>query len=302
MKILLWSVAALLVVAVVAAAAQTTRYLRTRRNIVHDRQALFHPSSALHVATVVELAPGQELLAGVRGLVDAIEQQGGETIYAGKVAINALASRQLPEAEWDAFVLAQYPSRAAYDTAAADPAFQKARASFGQSYALGMQRSAVANLGIPLGFLGVRIADILRGRPARYPFEPAPVPEGAPPESLARRDRLVAGLLENREYGSEALVVLNFTKDGTPEERAANSGYGGAMLAMMAELGIGPMHMGRAVTLEGDAQFDNVVIVYYPGVEFFAQMVQSTFFTSIVGGKQLGDTLSSPTVPLLPHL
>ncbi len=47
---------------------------------------------------------------------------------------------------------------------------------------------------------------------------------------------------------------------------------------------------------------NNVVIVYYPGVEYFAEMLQSEFFTGIVGGKQLGDTLSSPTVPLLPHL
>ena len=62
------------------------------------------------------------------------------------------------------------------------------------------------------------------------------------------------------------------------------------------------MHMGRAVTLEGEADFDNVIIVYYPGVEYFADLVQSEFFTEIVGGKQLGDTLSSVTVPLLPHL
>ena len=53
---------------------------------------------------------------------------------------------------------------------------------------------------------------------------------------------------------------------------------------------------------EGEADFDNIAIVYYPGVEYFAELLQSEFFTGIVGGKQLGDTLSSPTVPLLPHL
>jgi len=31
-------------------------------------------------------------------------------------------------------------------------------------------------------------------------------------------------------------------------------------------------------------------------------MIQSEFFTDIVGAKQLGDTLSSPSVPRLPHL
>ena len=74
------------------------------------------------------------------------------------------------------------------------------------------------------------------------------------------------------------------------------------MMSMMAEMGNGPTHIGKAVTLEGDASFDNVVIVYYPGVEYFAEMIQSEFFTGIVGDKKLGDTLSSPTVPLLPHL
>jgi hypothetical protein len=74
------------------------------------------------------------------------------------------------------------------------------------------------------------------------------------------------------------------------------------MFGLMAEMGNGPMHIGAAVTLEGQADFDNVVIVYYPGVEYFAELIQSEFFTGIVGGKQLGDTLSSPTVPLLPHL
>jgi hypothetical protein len=74
------------------------------------------------------------------------------------------------------------------------------------------------------------------------------------------------------------------------------------MMGLMAEMGIGPTHVGAAVTLEGEADFDNVAIVYYPGVEFFAELLQSEFFTGIVGGKQLGDTLSSPTVPLLPHL
>ncbi|MAE95226.1 MAG: hypothetical protein CL910_11250 [Deltaproteobacteria bacterium] len=302
MKILLWTASLLIVVVLLAAAAQTFRYLRTRRDVVADRQELFYSSSVFHVVTLVELAPGQGLLPGVSRLVEAIEEQGAKAIYAGKVAVNALYSKQLPEVEWDAYVLAQYPSRAAYDASAADPAYQEARESFARSYAMGMQRPAVLNLGVPIGLLGVRAADIVRGRPPRYPFEPAVLPEDVPEEMLARRDQLVRGLLANREYGSEALVVFNFIKEGSEEERAANAGYGRTMLGMMAELGIGPMHIGRAVTLEGDAEFDNIAIVYYPGVEFFAEMVQSSFYTSISGGKQLGDTLVSPTVPLLPHL
>ena len=63
--------------------------------------------------------------------------------------------------------------------------------------------------------------------------------------------------------------------------------------------GHGPVHVGKAIKLEGDAEFDQVVLVYYPGVQYFADMVQSTFYTGIYSNKQLGDTLSSITVPIL---
>ena len=73
-------------------------------------------------------------------------------------------------------------------------------------------------------------------------------------------------------------------------------------MSLLAEVGHGPVHLGRAVTLEDDVDFDQVVIVSYPGIEYFVELVQSKFFTGIVGGKQLGDDLSSPTVPILQHL
>ncbi len=74
------------------------------------------------------------------------------------------------------------------------------------------------------------------------------------------------------------------------------------MVSLMAEVGHGPVHVGAAVTLEGDADFDRVVLVYYPGVKYFIDMVQSKFYTGIFGEKQLGDTLSTPTVPILHRL
>ena len=79
-------------------------------------------------------------------------------------------------------------------------------------------------------------------------------------------------------------------------------GYGSAMLDLMAETGNGPVHIGRAVTVEGNASFDNVAIVYYPGVEYLAEMIQSKYFSGIFGGKRLSDSLGLLTVPLLPHL
>ena len=297
-----WTGSILLVALLLAIAGQHYRYLRTRRDVVADRQELFHSSSAFHVATILALSPGQELRPGVRDFVDAAERAGATVVYAGKVAVNALQSSQLPREEWDAFLLAQYPSREAYGASEANPDYQKVRSSFANSYALGMQRSPWLNLAIPIGLLGMRTIDIIKRRPARYPFRPAQELDQLPGEARERRARLVEGLLANREYGKDALVVLNFIKNGSTEQRDANSGYGSEMLGLMAEMGNGPTHVGRAVTLEGEADFDNVVIVYYPGVEYFAEMLQSEFFTEIVGGKQLGDTLSSPTVPLLPHL
>ena len=299
---LYWTLSVLLILVLLAVAAQHFRYLRTRRNVVADRQELLHSPSALHAATLLSLSPGQPLLSGVREFVDAIERGRATVVYAGKIAVNALQSSQIPQEEWDAFVLAQYPSREAYVTAEANPDYQKARSRFANTYTLGMQRSPWLNLTIPVGLLARRIVDIIKRRPARYPFRRAQALDRLPTEAQRQRARLVEGLLANREYGENAVVVLNFIKNGSAEQREANSGYGSEMLGLMAEMGNGPMHIGSAVTLEGEADFDNVIIVYYPGVQYFADMLQSEFFTGIVGGKQLGDSLSSPTVPLLPHL
>jgi hypothetical protein len=302
MQGLYWTVSIVLVVVLLAIAGQQYRYLRWRRDVAADQQVLLHSSSVFHVATLVALSPGQKLLAGVRDLVDASEDAGGSVVYAGKMVVNALKSRQISGVEWDAFVLAQYDSREAYAAAESNPALQKARASFVETYALGMQRSALLNLAVPVMLLGKRTLDIITRRPARYPFTQSEAGGQHPAMSLARRDMIVNELLNDREFGKDACVVLNFIKEGSKEEREANASYGGEMMGLMAEMGMGPVHMGKAVTLEGNAMFDGVVIVYYPGVEFFAEMIQSSFFGGISGNKQLGDTLSSPTVPLLPHL
>ena len=41
-----------------------------------------------------------------------------------------------------------------------------------------------------------------------------------------------------------------------------------------------------------------MILVYYPGIDYFLHLTTSKFFTGIVGGKQLGDTLAMPTVPI----
>ena len=39
--------------------------------------------------------------------------------------------------------------------------------------------------------------------------------------------------------------------------------------------------------------------MYYPGPVYMSDMIESTFFRGIVGGKQPGDTLAVLTVPIL---
>lgn len=300
-KIAFGITATLLAAALVAIAAQEYRYFEARRDVVADRQAIFHSSSVFHVATLLTLSDEQELLSAVGSFADASEAAGGHVVYAGKT-FQSGSSPQVADEPWDAFILVQFASQDAYARAASDPAYQNARARFASSYAHGMQRSSAFNLFIPIVLLAKRVGDYVTFTPNRYPFVPAEIPADAPAEVRDQRDQLLQRLLANREYGRDAVVILNFLKQGDSDERKAMGGYGSAMFDLMAETGNGPVHFGRAVTVEGDATFDNLVIVYYPGVEYLAEMVQSTYFTGIFGGKQLGDSLALLTVPLLPHL
>jgi uncharacterized protein (DUF1330 family) len=301
MKVTVKITATLLAGALVAIVAQEYRYFEIRRDVVADHQAIFHSSSVFHVATLLTLSADQRLLTAVESFVDASEGAGGHVVYAGKTFMSG-SSPQVADEPWDAFVLVQFESRDAYAMASADPAYQKAREQFASSYAHGMQRSAVANLSVPVVLLAKRVWNYLTFTPNLYPFEPGESPADMPAEVRDQKDQLLERLLANREYGSEAVVILNFLKEGDSGERKDMEGYGSAMLDLMAETGNGPVHLGGAVTVEGNASFDEVVIVYYPGVEYLAEMIQSKYFTGIFGRKRLGDSLGLLSVPLLPHL
>ena len=301
MKIAFGITATLLAVALVAIAAQEYRYFETRRDVVADRQAIFHSPSAFHVATLLKLSAEQELLSAVGSFADASEDAGGHVVYAGKV-FQSGSSTQVPYEDWDAFVLVQYPSQDAYETVAADPAYQQERGHFASSYAHGMQRSAAFNLFIPIVLLYKRVMDYATFTPNRYPFERVALQGDLPAEVRNQRALMLERLAENREYGRDAVVILNFHKEGDASERESMGNYGDAMFDLMAESGNGPVHLGSGVTVEGDASFDNVVIVYYPGVDYLAELVQSKYFIGIVGGKRLGDAMGMLSVPLLPQL
>ena len=106
----------------------------------------------------------------------------------------------------------------------------------------------------------------------------------------------------NVGYSRYALVIVMFAKDGTRDQRKTNSGYRAQMLGLLAEAEGGSTHLTRAVSVEVDAEFGQVIIVFYPGLEFFVERVGSDFYQGICSGKQLGDDLSSLTVPLLHQL
>ena len=105
-----------------------------------------------------------------------------------------------------------------------------------------------------------------------------------------------------RDLGEDAVVVFNLIKPGDAAQRAADRAYLDSMMGAMAELAHGPMHAGRAVTVEGDARFSSVAIVYYPGIDHMQAMMGSTFMKRIGEGKQQGDSLAVVTVPFLSKL
>ncbi len=287
---------------VVAMLWQHARYLRARRELVQDRQPLLHSPQAFHVLAFLELAAGAPLHESVRNLCQALEAGGARVVYAGKVALNAIDSAQLTRAygeavPWDAIVVAQLPGRERWEALAGSERFRAALEAFARSHVHGMKRPPFANLAVPQVLLARRLRQILARAPSHFPFEPAPADERV----VGDGGRL-ARLAEERELGRDAAVVVNLVKAGTAEQSAADRGYVDRMLSLMAEGGHGPMHVGRAVTLEGAAEFEQVAIVYYPGVDYFTSMAESRFYQSIAGDKQLGDTQASITVPILGSL
>jgi len=315
-----WIVVLTLVGIVGSVVWQQMRYLHARRDIVHDTQPLLYSSSAFHVLTFLRYvgprSPGEagsggraspgaaddeELFAAMRDLRRTSES-GGEArvVYAGKVAVNALASTQLVdrfggEVSWSAVLLTQFDSREAADRILASELYQQALSRFDRSYSCGMRRSPWFNLGIPMGLFAKRVAQIVSGAPSHFPFVPAADPN---PAIEVRATQLLAA----RDYGESAVVVANLLRAGTAANAAADRRYTEQMFGMMAEGVHGPMHIGVAVPLVAGDQFDRVALVYYPGVQYFADMMRSRFYRAIVGDKQLGDTQASITVPVLDRL
>lgn len=298
MRIVLLVLALLVVCAGAAMLWQHLRYVHTRRSVVQDHQPLLYDAAAFHVVTFLRTAPEADVLEEVRKLHAATQGTADvEWVYAGKVALPGNVSSQIGPVDWKAIVVLQYPSREAYEQMARSEGYRQALARFPESYSHGFQRPAWPNLLLPQAFLARRVKQLVAREPSNFPFVRKPGIEDEP-----RIAEGVAGLLAEAELGADAAVVVNLQKQGTAEQQASDRGYVGRMMSAMAEGGYGPMHMGPAVRVEGNHDFDAVAIVYYPGVQFFADMLRSDFFQGIIGGKQLGDTQATITVPILDRL
>jgi len=288
---------------IAAVAWQHLRYLRVRRERLEDRQPLFYSGGAFHTVTFlkVDASLGREgEFAALAALRRAIEVPGGgRVVYAGLVAVNMAASTRLPN-EWSALLLAQYPSREAFQRQREGAKYKHALDGCERSYVHGFQRPMLVNLGIPLALGWMRVRDILLRRKPILPFEPLAYEEALPPIQ-AKREEILA-FDDYRDIRDDAVVVVNLIQPGTAAQRAADNAYTAEMMRGMAEGGYGPMHMGRAVSVDGEPRYRNFVAVYYPGIDHMHAMIGSTFLNRVGPGKQLGDTLAVATIPVLEKL
>jgi len=282
---------------------QHFRYLRIRRERLEDRQPLFYSGAAFHTVTYLKLDASlgrNEELAALRALRKAIEAPGGgRVVYAGLVAVNMAASTQLPN-DWSALAMAQYPSKDAFERQYEGPELKKVLAECERSHVHGYRRPEILNLLLPLGLGMLRLRDILLRRQPVLPFQPLAA-EDALPQIQAKRTELLA-FDDYRDIREDAVVVVNLIQPGTAEQRAADRAYTGEMMRGMAEGGYGPIHMGAAISVEGEERFKNFASVYYPGIDHMHAMIGSTFINRVGPGKQLGDTLAVATIPVLERL
>ena len=286
-----------------AAAWQLQRYHGVRRKRLEDRQPSFYPGETFHTVTFLKVdnSLGREgEFDALRALRHAIETpDGGRVVYAGLVAVNMAASARLPN-DWSALVLAQYPSQDAFERQREGSELGQVLDGCERSYVHGFRRPAMTNLLIPLALGGLRVRDILLRRKPILPFEPLALEDAVPPIQAKRKE--ILALEDYRDIRDDAILVVNLILPGTTDQQAADRAYSGAMLRGMAEGGYGPMHMGRAVSVEGEYRYKQFVAVYYPGIDYMHAMIGSTFINRVGPGKQLGDTLAVATIPVLAKL
>ena len=285
----------ILVVVLGLVISQYKHYGDVRLNAVQDYQEAFH-GEVFHVLTFVRADEDQDFMAPLASLVQAAQNTEGTLIYAGQVVQMALRSRQISETfgasvDWHAILVQQFDDQDAYSAYLSRPEITDALAQFDVTSTHGINRSAIQNILLHQLLLAKKVWRQVTFSPDILPFQPSPDLDVSTDESLALKQQA-------KELGRDALLVVNLSQQGTAEEQVANASYSSAMLGLMADVGYGPIHMATTVSLEHDHQFDNAMLVYYPGSEYFRGLSGSTWFQGIRGNKQLADTQACITVPI----
>lgn len=280
----------------IAGVYQHDRYLAIRRDVLQDRQSVFHSPFVFHALYFLRTRPGTDLLSEMQDFANAPNVDGASWIYAGEAIVSPRTSVQIEAVDWNAVAVIEYPSREAYDRSAQSQAMRDALGRFESTYVQGFERSVLFNLAVPQMLLGMRTLDVVRGAPSIFPFKASN--RTLPPH----HERMLARVEQARRLENRPVVIVNLIKDGTPEQVAADRDYTARMLSAMAEGAYGPFHVGSPVQVEGNATYDQVGIVYYPSLDYFSAMLRSEFFQAIVGDKQLGDTQVTVTLPILDRL
>ena len=150
-----------------------------------------------------------------------------------------------------------------------------------------MRRNRSASSLVPQLLLRRRIKDLLLGRWRVEPLQTSQEFETSAEYAIWRSR--VSRLRALHEINRQGLVMYNLIKFSAPGHQDVAEIYGSKLLSRMAALRHGPLHVGRSVALEEFARFDRVYIVYYPSARYFADLLASQYFHSIVGSKLLGD-------------
>lgn len=283
-----------------AAARQHQHDLERRRTRAQDRQALWYDHEAFHVITFLRCDRKADTVAAVRSLYRATRHyRDVQWIYAGKAVLTGAVSTQIGPVDWDAVVVQQYASAKDHQMVSRSLVYQQALEPFAATYSCGFRRSRTTNAIVPQ-VLGLgRAVRRLRSEETVIPFPPRHDPDA--PADLGRSGSL-DDLLAERDLGTEGAVVFSLIKRRGPEHRDADRRFRRQMLALMAEGQVGPMHLGRAVALEGEHDFDTVAAVFYPNLQFLADLAGSELSRHLSAHEAAEDLHTVVTAPILYRL
>ena len=297
MKVALTIILGLVVVLASVITWQHQRYASARLQYVQDHQTAFYGADTFHALIFFKVADDADIIPMVSDLITTLEaRDAGKLIYVGQSAFTD-GTTPVSQTQWSGAVLMQFASRTSFDAVGESESFKAALGRFESTYIHGMERPGLLNIMMHQALLALAVMDRFTGGEAAEPLK-AVEDEDLGSQVLPLRE-FEARLRALAPVNDEAVLVFNLSSAGTAEQQAADASYGRKMLTRMARGVHGPLHIGQAVSLDDQSDFENVVLVYYPGANYFADLITSTFFTGIIGDKQLGKNLSMPTVPVL---